>query len=60
MEVVVGISDFVKNCVVRKDGQLVCWDDEGGLVLLEIKKTPISQKDLTDEEIVAVMRKALK
>jgi hypothetical protein len=54
----VGITDFVKNCVVRKDGQMVCWDAEaGGLVLLEMKKTAISPKDLTEDEIIEIMQK---
>ena len=54
-----GITDFVKNCVVRKDGQIVCWDGDG-FVLLEMNKTPISQEELTDSEIVEIMRKSLK
>jgi len=56
-----GITDFVKNCLIRRDGQMVCWDrDEGGFVVVELKKTPIPQKDLTDSEIVEIMRKVSK
>ncbi|GBU21069.1 hypothetical protein R80B4_00958 [Fibrobacteres bacterium R8-0-B4] len=52
------ISDFVKDCVSRKDGRMVCWDaDDEGFVLLEIKKMPISAKDLTEGEIIEIMKK---
>jgi len=53
-----GINDFIKNCVSRKDGRMVCWDgDAESFVLVELNKMPITPKDLTEAEIVALMKK---
>lgn len=55
------IDDYLKNCVYRKNGQMVYWDDDdNSFVLLKIKdveKTLISHKDLTASEIAELMKK---
>lgn len=56
------INEVMKNCVPRKDGRLVCWDkDDKEFVLLEftdVKRTRISPKELTEDEIVELITKA--
>jgi len=52
------LNDFLKSCVKRPDGKLLCWDyDALQYVIVDIKKDAVSIADLTEAEIVALKKK---
>jgi len=56
---IVSINDFLKSCVVRKDGSLLCWDyDDKQYIIVDIKKSVVSITDITEDEIISLKKKA--
>jgi hypothetical protein len=54
----VSLNDFLKSCVKRPDGKLLCWDyDTSQYVVVDIKKEVVSLSDLTEAEIVALKKR---
>jgi len=52
------INDFVRCCVTRPDGKLLCWDvDRKQYVVVTMQREVVSIADLTTEEIVALKEK---
>lgn len=53
-----GINDFLKSCVKRSDGSLLCWDYETKqYIVVELKRVVVSITDLTEEELVSLKKK---
>jgi hypothetical protein len=53
-----GINDFVKSCITRPDGQLLCWDNDAKqYVAVEMKRTVVSITDITEAEIISLKKK---
>jgi len=47
-----------KDCVVRPDGKMLCWDKESGKIYL-LTKEAVSPDTVTDEELAKLVRKSL-
>jgi len=45
-----------KDCVLREDGTLICYDKEDGCYY-KLKKTVVRPTELTDDELLALMKK---
>jgi len=57
MEIVIGMGAIdEKDCVVKPDGTLICYDTEDKCYYL-LKKTVVKPSDLSDEDILALTDK---
>ena len=52
------INDFLKSCIKRPDGRLLCWDNDAKqCVVVEFKREAVSIADITEAEFIALKTK---